>query len=518
MKEPLRILHIEDDAADAELIASALESGGISCKIDRIETRKAFLDAILSDMPYDLILSDYVLPSFDGMTALLLALDNCPDVPFILLSGVLGEEIAIDAMKQGATDYVLKDRLSRLVPAVTRAVKESEEHERLKIATEEKEAMRKQLQQAQKMEAIGMLAGGVAHDFNNLLTAILGFGRLAIEALKDNDTVKEYITEIVKDGDSAARLTRQLLSFSKKQLLQIKLIDPNSAINGVKQLLRHTIGEDVDLVIKLTETKSVVKADISQYEQVLMNLVVNSREAMPTGGRIEIKTDVVQLDDAFCSLHKPLNSGEHFLLSVKDNGPGISDDIRDLVFDPFFTTKELGTGLGLSTVYGIVESFNGCMVLEENMGIGTEFNIYLPCVNGDPEISVASIDASLEGNGENILLVEDENIVRKVAKQMLEKIGYKVVDAGSPLEAIDIFTSDKERFDLIVTDMVMPGMSGTKMVKELKTLRSDIKALYVSGYVSDKIIESVASADGGEILLKPYTRDDLALRISEILD
>jgi len=515
MNQPLHILHLEDDPADAELIASALESGGLSCKTARVETREEFTAATLVADRYDLILSDYVLPSFDGMAALSIALDNCPDVPFILLSGVLGEEVAIDAMKQGATDYVLKDRLERLVPAVSRAVREAEERRRLRIAEEESEAMRMQLQQAQKMEAIGTLAGGVAHDFNNLLTSILGFSRLALQALKDDDSARSDIEEVIRAGESAARLTRQLLSFSKKQLLQMEPMEPNNTIRNIEELLRRTIGEDVDLVIELCEVPIVLKADVGQFEQVLLNLIVNSRDAMPDGGRIEIRTDVVTLDNEFCKLHKQFSPGNCFHLSVSDTGPGIPEEIRDSVFDPFFTTKELGTGLGLSMVYGIIDRFGGCVVIGE--GAGAEFDIYLPRVEDHLPPAAVEVKAPVETGNEKILVVEDETSVRRVAKRLLESAGYTVVDTGSPLEAIRIFEARKSSFDLVMTDMVMPEMTGIELAERLDQLRPGIKILYASGYVDDRIDDTLLSADGAELILKPYTYDSLTRRVREIL-
>lgn len=520
MSQALNILHLEDSVDDAELIEATLRIAGFEYSICRVETREDFTSATLEGK-YDLILSDYVLPSFDGMAALSIAKENAPGIPFILLSGVLGEDVAVNAIKQGATDYVLKDKLVRLAPAVRRALAELEDRRKLIRAEEERELMRVQLHQSQKMEAIGTLAGGVAHDFNNLLTSILGFGRLALGTLEEDHPARSDIEEIVKAGESAARLTHQLLAFSKKQLLQLTEMNPNDSIRGVEELLRRTIGEDVDLVIDLCDPSPSIQGDPGQFEQVLINLVVNSRDAMTGGGRIEIRTETLMLGDEAHAMSENLDVGKHLLLTVTDDGPGIPDEMRESVFDPFFSTKELGTGLGLSIVYGIVERAGGHACIEDGPGgKGARVCIWLPCCAEaeSPDVVEQEGDSASQSGTERVLLVEDDHAVRRVAARMLVVSGYEVVDTDSPLDALDQFSSSPDKFDLVITDMVMPEMTGAELAVKMRVERPDIPILYASGYTDDRI-DSDAIAEGHcRLIQKPFTHAELSGAVRLMLD
>ena len=361
MKTPLRLLLLEDDPIDADLIAATLSEAGLACTTLRIDTRSDFL-AALNDSGFDLILADYSIPGFDGMTALSLARQLAPDVPFLFVSATIGEELAIDAMHHGATDYVLKQRLGRLVPSVQRALRERDERRERKKAEEALIQSEKQFRQAQKMEAVGRLAGGIAHDFNNLLTVIMGYSHVISAELGREHPLHSKIEETQKAGERAAMLVRQLLAFSRKQPLEPKNLSLNNIVTNLESMLQRVIGSDIRLVITLDPSNSQVRADQAQLEQVLMNLVVNARDAMTKGGTLTIDTAQIELAKNPLFHVEPLPPGPYVKLSVGDTGSGMDRDTQAHIFEPFFTTKEegKGSGLGLSTVFGIVTQLGGC--------------------------------------------------------------------------------------------------------------------------------------------------------------
>ena len=333
----------------------------------------------------DLILADYSIPGFDGMTALTLARQHCPDVPFLFVSATIGEELAIDAMHQGATDYVLKQRLGRLVPSVQRALRELTDRAERKRAEEALRQSEKQFRQSQKMEAVGRLAGGIAHDFNNLLTVIMGYSQVLSTELGPQHPLRGKMDETLKAGERAATLIRQLLTFSSKQSLDPKVLSLNTAVTNLESLLRRLIGEDIQLVCKLDPTKGRLRADQAQLEQVLVNLVVNARDAMPKGGTLTIETAQVELTRSPVYHLTPLPPGPYVQLSVSDTGCGMDRKTQSHIFEPFFTTKGegKGSGLGLSTVYGIVTQCGGAIDVTSRVGHGTRFDLYFPSVESD---------------------------------------------------------------------------------------------------------------------------------------
>jgi two-component system cell cycle sensor histidine kinase/response regulator CckA len=339
MKKSLDILYLEDNALDAELVRATLAAEDIQTELLRVETQVDFV-AALERGGFDLILSDYNLPGFDGISALAIAREKCPQIPFIFVSGSLGEERAIETLKSGATDYVLKHRLSRLVPSVRRALDDV-------AAQRERKHLEEQLRQSQKMEAIGRLAGGIAHDFNNLLTAIIGYSQLLLSRLNEDDPMRMEIVEIEKSGRRAASLTSQLLAFSRKQVIQPRVLDLNSVISDLDKMLRRVIGEDIDLINVLNRTLAPVKMDPGQVEQIIMNLAVNGRDAMPRGGRLIIETRNVEFDEHFTESEVLIPPGSYVLLSVSDTGCGMDIETQARIFEPFFTTKSAGKGTGL---------------------------------------------------------------------------------------------------------------------------------------------------------------------------
>ena len=374
MKSPLRILHLEDDPNDAALVQSALDAEGINCAATCVRDRDDFV-AALEDGGIDLILSDFSLPAFDGLSALATARAGWPDLPVILVSGTLGEELAVDSLKSGATDYVLKDHLCRLAPAVRRAMQEVEERD-------ERRRLEAQIIEAQKMEVIGQLASGVAHDFNNILAVIMGYSDLMTTDLGPDSPLQKYAEEIRHASERAAGLTRQLLVFSRKQTVQPVVLDLNEVVKDLDKMLRRLIDENIEMTIVPGKQIGRVKADSGYVGQVLMNLVVNARDAMPNGGKLTIATNNVTLDENYARTHPGAIPGDYVMLSVSDTGTGMTDEVKAHLFEAFFTTKPKGkgTGLGLATCQTIVQQSGGHIGVYSEVGKGTTFKIYFPRV------------------------------------------------------------------------------------------------------------------------------------------
>jgi two-component system cell cycle sensor histidine kinase/response regulator CckA len=510
----LRILHLEDDERDAELARETLQAEGIACDVVRVETSMDFV-AALQRGDFDIILADYKLPAFDGFSALAMVKEQCPDVPFIFVTGSMGEETAIDSLKRGATDYVLKDRLSRLVPAVQRALREAEE-------VAERKRLEAQFLQAQKMEAVGRLAGGVAHDFNNLLTAILGYADLAMSTLSPDAPVYKDIQEIQNAAQRASGLTRQLLAFSRRQIIAPRVIDLNELVLTLDNMLRRLIGEDIELRMLLAQDLGAVKVDPGQVEQVILNLVVNARDAMPRGGKLTIETGSVTLDDDYMRVHPEATSGDYVMVAMSDTGVGMTEEVKSHLFEPFFTTKEMGkgTGLGLATVYGIVKQSGGFIYVYSEPGKGTTFKIYLPRVK-EPVTALPRAEEfrELPRGTETVLLVEDEPSVRELAARALRQQGYTVLEAASGKEALQLSKEYGEKeIHLLFTDVVLPQMSGKRLAERLKELRPQVKVLFTSGYADNAVVQHQVLEPGVEFLAKPFSPAVLARKVRQILD
>ena len=442
---------------------------------------------------------------------------------------------AIDTVLWGdAQDYVIEHRVSwpdgslhwleckgqvyrRLDGTPLRmagTVADISERKRAELALRESE---EQLRQSQKMEAIGRLAGGVAHDFNNLLTAIGGYSSLALLEFPLDDPRREYLEEIQRAGERGASLTKQLLASGRKQVLNPRLLDLNALVDDLTSLLRRVIGEDVELDWRRSSAPAVVFADAGQLEQIIMNLAVNARDAMPEGGALEIASSSVVLD-----VNDPRGpEGRYILLSVTDSGHGMDEDTMARMFEPFFTTKDLGkgTGLGLSTVYGIVQQLSGIIRARSAQGQGTQFEIYLPeqeraALSEFPE----SVRPAVRGGTETVLLVEDESQVRKLVFEVLQSRGYRVLAAKDGLEAVPLEEGFPERIDLLITDVVMPGMSGRELAQHLGAARPETKVLFVSGYTDDALLRHGATLPGTAFLQKPFALEDLLLRVRALLD
>jgi len=385
----------------------------------------------------------------------------------------------------------------------------------------ERKRMEAQFLQAQKMEAIGQLAGGIAHDFNNLLTIIKGYSQLSLMELKEGGPLRENIEEINKASDRASDLTQQLLAFSRRQILEMKVLDLNALLPGVEMMLRRVIGEDIELVTRLAEDLERVKSDRGQIEQVIMNLAVNARDAMPDGGKLTIETANAELDEAYARAHVAVTPGRYVMLSVSDTGVGMTPEVRGKVFEPFFTTKEKvkGTGLGLSTVYGIVKQSGGNIWVYSEPGKGTTFKIYLPRADEPLEEVVERVaGGELHRGDETILVVEDNNEVREVAVRILSGQGYRVLEASQGLDAFLICTEHDGPIHLLLTDVVMPKMSGRELAETLMSIRPRIKVLYMSGYTDNAIVHHGVLETGMDFIQKPFAVDTLARKVREVLD
>jgi two-component system cell cycle sensor histidine kinase/response regulator CckA len=638
MGTPLRVLILEDRESDAELMLHEVRRAGFEVSWDRVDNRESY-SAALERVP-DVILSDYRLPGFDAMQALAYLRKRGLDIPFIVVSGTLGDELAAACAKNGATDYVLKDRMARLGPAIVQALesrklREENRHaedvlrdseERYRLVTEniadgvflfdldgrlvlanrsaeritgysqedlrgrsilslltregaeiaharmeaardnqdmsplvelelvqkdgrrvlvelnvamvmknglpvgqlavardisERRSLEDQLRQAQKMEGIGQLAGGIAHDFNNLLTAIGGRCYLVLNQLEPDNPLRRDLEIVQGAAQRAARLTHQLLAFSRKQILEPRLLNLNAMVADIEPLLQRLIGEDIEVAMDLGSELGIVKADPGQVEQVLMNLAVNARDAMVQGGRLTLQTADVSLDEAYARVDTGVEPGRYVMLAVGDTGHGMDETTQARIFEPFFTTKEIGkgTGLGLATVYGIVKQSHGHIAVASEPGQGATFKIYLPSVDAPPAPDAPAEAGRVATRGsETVLLVEDDELLRGLAHEILTAMGYSVLDAGSPVSALQVAAEHQTPIHLLLTDVVMPQMNGKQLADRLLVGRPELKVLFMSGYTDSVIVKHGVLEPGVHFLHKPFTPAGLSSRIREVLD
>ena len=514
MKSPLRILHLEDDVRDAALIRSALEDGGIACEMTRVQTQEDFEAALKRD-GFDLILSDYTLPKFDGLSAIKIAKARSPALPVILVTATLGEERAVESLKSGATDYVLKDGLFRLVPAVVRAMQEVD-------ARDERLRLEAQFIEGQKMEVIGRLAGGVAHDFNNILAVIMGYTELIGDDIPADSPLRQFTEEIRHASERAAGLTRQLLVFSRKQTVQIVVLDINAVVQEMDQMLKRLIDANIRLELLLGKEIGRIRADSGYIGQVLMNLAVNARDAMPTGGTLVITTSNVTLDQEGAHQRAGAVPGDYVMLGVTDTGMGMTDEVKARLFEAFFTTKSLGkgTGLGLATCQTIVQQCGGLIEVSSTLGKGTTFNIYFPRVEQPVETVARDTPVGVLPHGtESVLIVEDDQSVRHLACAVLSANGYKVHSAANGQDALNVANEHQgPPISLVITDVIMPLMDGKVMAEWLKITDPSLKVLFTSGYTEDTIASHGVLDGGCEYLPKPYMPATLVRKVRELLD
>lgn len=637
MAEHLRVLLVEDSEDDAALLLRELKRAGYEVTHDRVFTA-AGIEASFAKHDWDLVISDHGMPAFSGTEALEIVRRLAPDLPFIFVSGSIGEDIAVAAMRAGAQDYVMKGNIRRLAPAIDRELKESEARRREReteeqlrstdemlrsvfaasplaiIATDvngrvtlwnpaaerlfgwardevlgkenpvvpdraretiearrelarkgeaftdmearrvrkdgsfvdvtvtiaathdragapdgitvvyqdltERKQLQAQFLQAQKMEAVGRLAGGVAHDFNNLLTVITSYAELLRAETSPDDPRDDDLAQIQRAADAATALTRQLLSFSRQRVIEPKVVGVNEIVGGAARLASRLVGSTVEMLVYLDPTTGTVKADPGHLEQIIMNLAVNARDAMPSGGKLVISTrhaDALELgeDDAVAP-----GAAGYAMISVADTGTGMDEATQQRMFEPFFTTKpsDKGTGLGLATVYGLVKQYEGVLRVRSALGVGTTFEIYLPsAVEAVEEVSAPAAGAEQVNAAGTVLLVEDEAAVRAVARRVLERAGYVVIEAPDGQTALRIAETRPGTIHLLVTGVVMPGIDGINLAARFSTRRAQTKVLFASGHAYDAEEMREVRATKHGYLKKPFTPDELLRAVDSAL-
>lgn len=510
MATPLRALIIEDSQSDAELILLELRQGGFEPTYERVETAYEMTDA-LRRQTWDVILADYTLPKFSAPEALTLLKKTGRDIPLLIISGSIGEETAVAAMKAGAHDYLMKDNLTRLPAAIQRELREAENRA-------ERKSLEKQLLQAQKMESLGQLASGISHDFNNVLTGILGYSDLGLAKINLGHPLYSNFITIRKLAERAAGITRQLLAFARRQTIEAIDLNLNAIISDLLKLIATTLGEDIRIKFTPDAALKTVHADIAQIEQVLMNLCVNARDAMPQGGALTIETKNIHLEKADCLALPNARPGSYVLLEVIDTGTGMEEKVREKIFEPFFTTKSpgKGTGLGLSLVYGIVRQHHGTIQVQSAPGKGTAFKVYFPSVE-KPAIPKPSPPSLPPRGSGTILVVEDDPAVRNLIKLVLDNFGYAVLAADSVKEGLKIFQAHSDSITLILSDMVMPEASGMDLFRKIQELKQNVPFLFISGHFNHFEDPDFLLRNNFHLLEKPFSPSELAAKVDAIL-
>lgn len=641
MKRLLRVLIVEDSADDEAMLLEELRRGGFEVVHVRVQTAET-MRAALMEQSWDVIMSDYSMPTFTGIGALSVLKETGIDIPLIIASGTIGEETAVEALKAGASDFLVKDRLARLIPAIERETREAEGRrarraaeaalsqtkERMQFALESagvgiwesevasgrtlwsdvleqlhglpvgafagtfdafiecihaddrqrvlnsisesfrnrldsrleyrttwpdgsthwiagigrtfyseagepiravgvglditaQKHLEEQFRQAQKLEAIGGLAAGVAHDFNNLLTIVTGYCELLAVRFADDAAAIQDLDEIRRAGTSATALTRQLLAFSRRQIVAPRAVDLNSILNDSYKMARRLVEENVQIDLRLADHLVPIHVDPGQIEQVLLNLVINARDAMPNGGVVTIETENAVVDEAYARTHLEVHPGSYVLLSVSDTGSGMSSEVQSRLFEPFFTTKERGrgTGLGLATIYGIVKQSGGHIWVYSEPGIGTTFKIYWPVAHSTElpaTVPARQASAGLHGT-ETVLVVEDEASLRALTARILQRYGYTVLLAANGEEAERLCTEHQGTIHIVLMDVVMPGKSGRAVGEWIGQRRPETKIIYLSGYTDNAIVHHGVLDPGTTFLQKPFTSDVLLNTIRGVL-
>jgi two-component system cell cycle sensor histidine kinase/response regulator CckA len=499
MAQPLKVLFIEDSAADAELEQFDLEKAGIVVESMRVETPEDLQSALIRFKP-DLVISDFTLPKLDGLGALRIVRQHDSNLPFIFVSGTIGEERAIESMKEGATDYVLKGGAGALIPRVRRALQEAEDRKRRK-------RLEKELHHAQKMDAIGRLSGAVAHDFNNILTVITGFSQFALDRLPPGDPSRHEIEEIIESAKEASSLTRQLLTFSRQQTGSPVDMDLNRSVSEMARMLERVLGIDIIVEVQLDEKVRPIKADPGQIEQIIMMLAIHARESMPSGGRLTLETRLG-------------TDREHVSLRVTDNGAGISEETKAHLFEPFYESVHLvdGSRMGMAAVYGMVGAAGGTIDVESREGFGTTFWLRFPVSGaGESPGRNSKPESSVTPGPLTVLLVDSSESVRNLERIVLEKEGLTVLTAVNAEEALRVAREHTGAIHLIISDLLMEKRGDKSIVEHLRAARPGLEVLFTSGLQKNIHLNLQEDGTSSWFLAKPFTPAELAHLTREIL-
>lgn len=512
MSTPLRALILEDLEMDCALLVRELENDGFSVTHKRVENGPDLRKSLITES-WDIVISDYSMPGFNGTAALRIVQELNPDIPFIFVSGTIGEDVAVEAMRNGAHDYVMKGKLKRLAPAIRRELQEAalrREHKRIEL----------QMRHLEKFEVIGKLAGGIAHDFNNVLGAIQGWAELGLQESPIESRPANLFQSIHSQSLRAAGLTRQLLAYARRQILEPRNIDLNQVLAETGGMLRRVIGENIAIKMDLSSEPLVIRADPSQIEQVIMNLCLNGRDAMRQGGELRIKTSHVDFDHDYCKQHSYVRPGRYVELSVSDTGTGMDGETMKHIFEPFFTTKGVGqgTGLGLATTFAIVKQHLGCVETESEVGKGTTFHIYLPSFEGPAQPRLLSDETPAPRGTETILVAEDNDGVRELIQDVLKSLGYKAIVARDGAEAISEFKLHANKISLVLLDMQMPKATGHEVYEAIRRIKSGVPVILTSGYVESETELLLSTSSKVALLPKPFSPMALGHKVRELLD
>ena len=510
-KDQIDVLLVDDDEEDYLLTRDMLSTlGGVRHQTHWVSDCRSALEAV-QEGDHDVCLVDYRLGAENGIDLVRALIADGHDLPVIILTGHGDHDVDLEATQAGAADYLVKGEFSP--PLLERAIRYAiQSRANLRALGEHEEELR----QTQKMEAIGRLAAGIAHDFNNLLLVIRGYSAMLLKSL-DDDKLRGHLHQIDSAAERAADFTRQLLAFSRQQVLHPEVIDPNGVVRETLELVSRMLGDDIKLEVELEPQPDPILVDRGQLGQVMLNLVVNARDAMEGGGRLAVRTANVEVGTAHAADHLDVVPGRYVLLQVTDSGPGMDEVTQSRAFDPFFTTKDGGTGLGLATVHGIVKQSGGHIWLYSEPGMGTTFKVYFPIAD-EPVVPAAEPGevGSLEGS-ETILLVEDSELVRGLVAETLESFGYSMLVAASGPEALALAESHPGTIGLLLTDVVMPQMNGRELAERLLAKDPGLRVLFTSGYPADTLIRHGVEEARAAFIEKPYMPHELARKLREVL-
>jgi signal transduction histidine kinase len=515
---PLNVLIVEDSEEDADLIVLELKRGGFDPVYRRVDNARD-MDLALAEHEWDIVLSDYSMPHFSVTEALNMVQTRGLDIPFVIVSATIGEEAAVEAMKAGAHDYILKHRLGRLVPAVSRELKES-------AVRTERRRLEEQLRHAQKLESLGLLAGGVAHDFNNLLTGILGNASLVLDVMPADPEVKSMLQDIIRASERAADLTRQLLAYAGKGKFIIEPVDCSALVRDISELLRSSVPRSVELSLELHPDLPPIEADTSQIQQLVMNLILNAVEA--TGERpgiVRVTTEVREVGTGDRLAHfrpDPPQPGSYVAVEVMDDGCGMTDQVQAQIFDPFFTTKFTGRGLGLAAALGIVRGHKGCIGVESREGCGSTFTVLIPVeatsLAGRPPEHLYAVQPLTQAAAGSVLIIDDEDVVRRAARATLEHFGFTVFEASDGRDGSDLFNRLHDRISVVLLDLTMPRMDGHEVWRYIRRVRPDMKIVVSSGFDEAEAMRQFSESTGLDFIQKPYTASALVRKVRSVLD